>query len=120
MAANTIRSANTIEIDSQGGPAFALMIAVDFHDLSLAASFCKEIAERFKVQRTLSPPQTTAMLITLIGEMTAAGFADHWTRLTAADPIMSYYMSQMNRADVVHGTPAGQTLDSASLLRTAE
>ncbi|EEF59981.1 hypothetical protein Cflav_PD3040 [Pedosphaera parvula Ellin514] len=63
-----------------------------------------------------SSPDTSVLLITIVSEMPAALFVDHWRKLAADDKILNFFTSQMQKADVVRGTAAGQTLETVSLL----
>lgn len=99
------------------GPIVAIMIGIDVHDGATADSFVAEVAEQFKMQRMISPPNTNALLVTMVGDMSAARFAECWRALVRGDEILTVFMSQMRLADVRHGTAAGQALESVSLLR---
>lgn len=116
MSTNRIADAKTVSLQSETGSQHAIMIALEVSQPAEAAEFVNEVAERFKIQRTLSPPDTHALLITIIGALPATTFAEEWKRLRSGDEILDFYMSQMRRADVLRGTPAGQALESASLL----
>jgi hypothetical protein len=48
------------------------MIAVNIPDVQTADAFVSEVAQRFTVHRMISPPDTSALLITIIGDLPAA------------------------------------------------
>lgn len=116
MAENAVASIRTTELVDEQGPAAAIMVALDVGDAASAPAFVVEVATVFKSQRMLSPPTTRQLLVTLIGDMTAADFAERWRRLATTDPMLRFFMQQMRRADCVHGTREGGQLDAASLL----
>jgi hypothetical protein len=92
------------------------VIGVDINDVATANSFIAEVVEQFKSQRMISPPATNALMITLVGDLSAAQFAERWRALTAADAVLGTFMAQMRRADVLRGSAAGQPLETLSLL----
>jgi hypothetical protein len=116
MAGNEIAQLETVELQSASGPVVAIMIAVNIGDARRAEAFVGQVTEKFKVHRTCSPPETSYLLVTIIGDMTAQQFATCWKALVAEDPILETYLSMMHVADVLHGTSRGEVLDSASLL----
>ena len=116
MGVNAIAQIKTVEVDGPDGPAVAMMIAVNIGDAAAAVDFVAEVAEQFKLHRMLAPPQTSLLLVTVIGGLTAPAFAKRWSEIEAADPILRAFMARMDIADVVQGTAAGQQLSSASLL----
>jgi hypothetical protein len=114
---NAIAQMKTVPVNGPNGPANAIMIAVNIEEPASAESFISHIAEQFKLQRTISPPDASLLLITLIGDLTAGRFAAKWHEIEKQDQILQAYMSMMVVADVVQGTKAGQQLSRASLLR---
>jgi len=117
VATNSISVIKTVDnMESPVGSVVAIMIGVTVRDTSTADAFAIEVAEQFKMNRMMSSPKTNALLITLVGEMSATRFAECWRALVAADEILGIFMSQMRLADVMHGTASGQVLETASLL----
>jgi hypothetical protein len=116
VSTNRIAEVKTVQLQSDGGPFHALMMALDVNEPAEADHFIPEVAQRFKVQRMASPPDTSALLITIIGELPASSFAQGWQRLRTSDEILNVFMSQMRKADIIRGTRAGQMLESVSLL----
>ena len=112
---NSIAQITTVRSEGPNGPANAIMIAVNIDDPSSAEAFVAQVAEQFKVHRTVSPPDTSMLLITLVGGLTAERFAAKWREIEQADPVVKAYMSLMVIADVVQGTKTGQQLSNASL-----
>ena len=117
MSTNSVSVIKTVDgLQSPEGLVAAVMIGVDINDSSTAESFIAEVAEQFKSQRMISPPGTNALMITLIGDVSAARFATRWRALTQADAVLGIFMAQMRRADVVCGSAAGQPPEIVSLL----
>ncbi len=117
---NSIVNLQTVKLQSDDGrPASAIVLGLSILEPDNADTFVWEVAEKFKTQRMSSPPETCMMLVTIIGEMRVAHFAERWQQLTGADSILKFFMSQMTKAEVVRGTVAGQALETASLVRVS-
>jgi hypothetical protein len=67
----------------------------------------------------MSPPETQAMLVSIVGDLDAPAFARLWRKHLPSHTAMSYFMSRMNQADVVQGTREGLKLSECSLLANA-
>jgi len=93
------------------------MVAIDIQDGATAASFVDGLVSRVLSQRMTSHPDTSMMLVTIIGEMTAKGFSELWARALVGYPAMAAFMSLMTVADVIRGTRDGTVLDRHSLLQ---
>ena len=113
---NSVTQIKTVDVEGPDGPATAIMIAVDIDDPSTAEAFVSEVAEQFKVHRTVSPPDTSMLLVTLVGGLTAERFAAKWREVERTDPVVHAYMSLMVVADVIQGTKSGKQLSTASLV----
>lgn len=116
MVANTLAKIETVELDGEGGPLTAIMVALNIANPARAKSFTRRVAEAFKAHRMCSPPETAGLLVTIIGKLSAERFAEHWRGLAAEDAILARFMGQMQLADVMQGTKSGRVLSSASLL----
>jgi len=116
---NAITELKTLKLDSYDGPVAAIIIGLKIAEAENADLFLLDVAEKFKHQRACSPPETSFLLITIVGAMTAAQFAKEWLKLTAHDQILGSIMSQMRKAEVLRGTDAGQTLETVSLLNSS-
>jgi hypothetical protein len=62
--------------------------------------------ERFKNQRMMSPPETSILLITVIGRCDQDVFVSEWRKLVATDQVASFFMSRMEKADFGAGPSA--------------
>jgi hypothetical protein len=116
MTGNTIVQTKQVPLDGPSGPTVALMIAVQITEPASAADFVGTVAEQFKKQRMLAPPQTSMLLVSIVGALPAAIFAERWQALAQHDPILRVFMKKMLVADVVQGTSTGEELSRASLL----
>jgi hypothetical protein len=114
---NKISSIKTIPVRGANGPASAIMIGIDILDTTTLSTFISEVGSNFTSQMLMSPENTNMMLITVIGNCTAAEFKIYWDGLQKTDPVIEYYMSTMQVADCIHGTPDGKVLDQVSLLK---
>lgn len=116
MAKNSISNLKTVSLQSPSGPLTAVMVGLDIPDVQTADAFVAEVAAQFKMQRMSSPPYTSGLLITIIGELPAAQSVRRWRELAATDPILAAFMSRMRIADVMRGLPSGQPSETLSLL----
>jgi hypothetical protein len=115
-ALNTIAQVKTVAVNGPKGPANAMMMAVNIDDPHSAEEFVGDVFKQFKLNRMMAPPDTSMLLITIIGGMTAQRFAARWQELAQGDEAVRAFMSLMTVADVVQGTKTGQELSKASLL----
>jgi hypothetical protein len=113
---NTIANLKTMNLQSSDGPVNMIVMGLNIREPQTADAFVQEVVEKFKVQRMCSPPDTSMMLVTIVSEMPVAHFVERWHQLAAADEILSFFMSQMRKADVLRGVVAGETLETASLI----
>lgn len=113
---NEIVQIKTTEINCPDGPTSVLMIAVNINDNATAEAFVSKVAEKFKIHRTLAPPNTTILLVTIIGDLTAQVFARRWREIARRDDIIRAYLSLMRSAEVVQGTKSGEELSRDTLL----
>jgi len=113
---NVIAQAKNVQFNGPQGPSHALMIAVNINDPVTAEAFVTDVAEKFKMERMISLPDTKMLLITLIGGLSASRFAECWHEIGQQDPIVRHFMSLMSVADVIQATASGQQLSRASLI----
>jgi hypothetical protein len=113
---NKIANIKTVPLRGPNGNTHAIMMGIDILDPTNLGDFIPEAASTFTSQMMLSPEETNMMLITVIGDCTAGQFKMHWNQLRKEDPIIEHYMSTMQVADCLHGTPDGKVLDQVSLL----
>jgi hypothetical protein len=100
--------------ESEGG--HALFIAIDVADPTTLLGFLEEVATRFKAERMSGPPDIRFMLITLVGEVQAADFAQAWRAAIANDLPARALLGTLHKADVVQGDERGRVIGQASLL----
>ena len=105
----------TVEVDCPDGPMIAIMANFNF-DPPLTDTMVRQAVDTIRNQRMCSPPQTNALLVTIIGDVTLDLFVPKWHDAVAGDPAMSVFMPMMAIADVMRGTTSGELLESASLI----
>jgi hypothetical protein len=94
----------------------ALFMTLDVAEPSRLVGFLEDVVTRFKIERMSGPPDARFMLITLIGDVSAAEFADAWHASTAHDAPARALLGAMHQADVMQGDGHGGVLGQASLL----
>lgn len=114
---NELKQLKTIQRQTCDGPAYTILMVLDIYDHASAREFVYQILEKFKMQWMIGPPQTTHLLVTLIGEVSAAQFVQYWHEKTGVDPVLKTIMSLMKVADVWHGSPTGEMLEQETLLK---
>jgi hypothetical protein len=114
--ANRINSLLTRYGDRDGELVPIMMIGIDVDDLDEVDAFMAEVGAAFRSQRMLSPPQTSAMFVTLSGALTAEEFKQRWARQGKRDPILGFIMARMQAASVLHGERDGTVIDHLSLI----
>ena len=83
----------TRQVDSKDGPKFVIMIGADLYLTSALEALIHDLVERFKVHRMVSPPETSLLVITIIGP---------------CNVIAAVWMARMEKADIGVGTATGQ------------
>jgi len=102
--------------DQTGRPATAVMAAVNIDDTQTLDAFASELTEKILMQRMVSAPNTSLLLVTAIGDFDLRRFGATLRRTLGANAPMKAFMSIMQRADLVHGTNDGNVLGTVSLL----
>lgn len=113
---NNLKQLKTIQRQTCDGPAYAILMALDLDDPDTAREFVHEMLEKFKMQWLIGPPQTTHLLVTLMGEVPANDFIQYWNEKLVIDPVLRTIMSLMRVADVWRGSAAGEMLEQETLL----
>lgn len=119
MATNQIRDVTFRPVPAEGDTSeggHALFIVLDVALPTGLLGFLEDVVTRFKRERMAGPPDTRFLLITLVGEVSAAHFADAWRTVTANDAPARALIGMMHRADVVQGTAQGGVVGQASLI----
>ena len=88
-----------------------IMMGLDVDELDDLDAFMSQVAATFRTQRLLSPPETSAMFVTLVGSLTAAEFKRRWTKQVARDPISfsSWRACMTLRCFMAHATARSST-----------
>src|SRR5262249_50247934 len=99
---------------SEGG--YALFIALDVGEPARLLGFLEEVVARYKVEQMSGPPDARFMLITVVGDVSAADFAQAWQASIANDVPARALLGMLHKADVVQGDERGRMIGQASLL----
>ena len=114
--ANRIHNLLTRYADRDGEQIQIIMMGLDVDDLGNIDAFMREVCAAFRSQRMMSPPQTSAMFVTLIGVLTAKEFKRRWAEAVARDPILAHFMARMEDASVLHGEQDGTVIEHIPLI----
>ena len=117
--ANHIRGVALRPIQADDG-GHALFIALELADPSHLLGVLEEAVTRFKAERLAAPPDAQFLLITFVGDLSAAEFADAWRTAVANDIPARSLLGTMQQADVMQCDPRGGVLGQASLLAAPE
>jgi hypothetical protein len=115
MEKNFISHVKTMTLESPDGPLTAVMIAVAIPDVQTADAFIAEVVEKFKEHRMGSPPDTSCLFVSMVGELPAAQFVRRWRELVATDQILATFMSTMRYAIVRRGSVSEPRMETLSL-----
>jgi len=111
-----LRRLETRELDGPDGPANEIFVGFDIDDRTWTAELVSVLAEQFKVQRMVSPPDTSLLFVSVIGDFESRTFFEVWRLELKRDPALSHLVSQLRLAAPVHGTRDGRVLAEGSLL----
>jgi hypothetical protein len=120
VASNQIRDVTLRPVAADAGDSggHALFIALDVGEPSRLLGFLEEVVSRFKAERMAGPPDARFMLITALGDVSAADFAAAWHSAIANDAPARALLGTMDKADVMQGDAHGHMVGQASLLAT--
>lgn len=93
-----------------------MVVEVEVTDLKTVDTFMAGLLHEVLLHRMMSPPDTARLRVTLLGDLTAAQFAERWRRQLVHEPALDFFMSQMTIAEVLHLTRSRSMIDRASLL----
>lgn len=113
---SAIRSIHTIALASRGRGTHGIMVAVDMTARDDIPSLVPELVETIKLQRMLSPVDTSVLLITVEGPFDAEVFRESWNRSMSSDAALASLMKGMAVASFVHGRTTGKVLVGGSLV----
>ena len=119
MATNQIRAVTFRPVAGDGDASeggHALFIALDLAAPDQLLGFLEDVITRFKRERMAGPPDARFMLITVVGDVSAADFVQAWRAATANDAPARALLGALHQADVMQGDPQGGVIGQASLL----
>src|SRR3954466_15471071 len=103
-------------LSSKDGPKSGIFIAADLYSASGLDALIDDLVERFKVHRMVSPPETSLLLITILGKCDASDVAARWRKRVAGDKMATVWMARMKKADVGVGTSRAMVTAYLSIL----
>ncbi len=115
-----IAQIKTVPLSDPAGEALhGVMVAVNSDPDGLDLVFTRVLAEKIALQRMCSPPDTSVLLVSVIGTFDIATFVQHW-RDALGEPkpemkALRFFLERMTTADVVHGQRDGTVLGTATL-----
>jgi FKBP-type peptidyl-prolyl cis-trans isomerase (trigger factor) len=112
---NSIHNIETKWFENENGKFPAIVMGLNIFDEANFSSFLDHVLDQFKNQRMCSPEETSSMLVTIAGNITAEEFVKHWNESAKKDVVLGIFMSKMVKADVLH-ISKGEVLDTAALL----
>ncbi len=111
---------DTKALDTPAGPKFVILLAANLHKPEALDSLIEALVERFKLQRMISPPDTSMLLVTIIGPCAAPEAVSRWRGRVAGDQIATVWMDRMEKADLATGPAQGVVIpEYHSLLANA-
>lgn len=116
MSLNEIVEIKTVQAGAPDQPIFAIMIAANVAEPQTLREFVAQLVEKFTLQRMISPPTTTHLLVSIRGETTAEAVKALWKDCVAADHVVGVLMGKMLVADVVRAGRTGPAVEQLSLL----
>ena len=114
--ANEIVRMQTTELDSPLGPTHGVMIAVNIDTPRESGSFATHVIGQFKLHRMCSPPDTSVLVISIMGPVDLMAFHQAWAAATRDDEVLRLFLSSMQVANCVHGTRSGKVIETVSLI----
>ncbi|EDY19230.1 hypothetical protein CfE428DRAFT_3407 [Chthoniobacter flavus Ellin428] len=104
--AREIVQCETKALETPAGPKFAIFLAANLHQPAALDALVEALVERFKLHRMISPPETSMLLLTIIGPCDAPAVLSRWQARVSGDQIARLWMDQMEKADLAV-TPKG-------------
>jgi hypothetical protein len=100
-------------------PTHAIMAAINTDADGTPAPFVRELAETIALHRLCSPPDTSVLVVSVIGPFDSAAFQATW-RATLSEPVpqmqaLRFFVQEMTTAELAHGTREGLVLETVSL-----
>jgi len=120
VATNQIRAVTFRPVSAGAGAdretGHALFMTLDVAEPTRLVGFLEDVITRFKAERMAGPPDAHFLLITVVGDVSAAEFADAWRASTVQDAPARALLGMLRQADVMQGSASGHVLGQASLL----
>lgn len=111
-----LRRLETQELQGPDGASHGIFIGFDIDDRRFIPELVSVLAEQFKLQRMVSPPDTSILFVSVIGDFEPSTFVEAWQPTVRQDSVLSHFIAQLERGALFHGTRDGRVLAEASLL----
>jgi hypothetical protein len=118
-----IAQVKTIPVTDEGGQGtlhtHGIMVAVNTDQAGMDSAFVRQLANTIALHRMCSPPDTSVLVVSVIGPFDSGAFRSHWREALAdSSPEMQalrYFLQQMRSAALAHGKRDGTLLESVEL-----
>ena len=96
-----------------------IMVAVNADDAGMTTAFVEELARTIALQRMCSPPDTSVLVVSVIGRFDGDDFLEAWRTALSKDApeikALQFFLSEMQTATVVHSKRDGTVLQTLQL-----
>jgi hypothetical protein len=111
-----LRRLETQELDGPTGRTHGILVGFDIDNRESSQELVSALAEQFKLQWMISPPNTSLLVASVIGDFDPDAFSEAWQLKMTQDPALSHLIAQLRRAPLLHGTRDGRIVSETSLL----
>lgn len=109
----------TIAVQAPNGATHGIMVAVNTDATGTPTTFVEELARKITLHRSCSPPDTSVLIVSLIGPFDADHFGREWAQALSSEDTtavaLRFFLKQMRTAVLVHGKRDGTVLEEVSL-----
>ena len=96
-----------------------IMVAVNTDETGMDSAFVRELANTIALHRMCSPPDTSVLVVSVVGPFDPDAFRAYWREALAdSSPQMQalrFFLQQMTSAALAHGERDGTLLESVEL-----
>ncbi len=107
------------EVDEAAEPTHGIMVAVNTEADGMQVGFVRELAKTIALHRMCSPPDTSVLVVSVIGPFDGETFRADWSRALAETTVemkaLRFFLGQMSTAVLAHGKRDGTVLQSIPL-----
>jgi hypothetical protein len=114
-----IAAIKTIPLSGEGVETHGIMVAVNTGDVGMPNVFVAELAKTISLHRLCSPPDTSVLVVSVIGAFDAARFQEDWVQAVTGEAAemkaLRFFLSEMRIATLSHGKRDGTVLQTVRL-----